>query len=61
MLCMYTNSPAIQGTWVQSLGLEDPLEKGIATYSDILAWRILWTKGAWLATVLGVSELNMTD
>ena len=33
-------SPAMQETWVQSLGLEDPLEKGLATHSSILAWRI---------------------
>ena len=31
-------------TCVQSLGLEDPLEKGMATHSSILAWRILWTE-----------------
>ena len=31
-------------TWVQLLGLEDPLEKGMATHSNILAWRILWTE-----------------
>ena len=37
------NLPAMQGTWVQSLGWEDPLEKGTATYSSILAWRIPWT------------------
>ena len=34
----------MQETWVQSLGLEDPLEKGMATYSSIFAWRIPWTK-----------------
>ena len=34
--------PAMQGTWVQSLGWEDPLEKGKATHSNILAWRIPW-------------------
>ena len=34
----------IQGTWVQSLGWENPLEKGMATHSSILAWRIPWTK-----------------
>ena len=33
----------MQETWVQSLGWGDPLEKGMATYSSILAWRILWT------------------
>ena len=36
------NLPAMQETWVQSLGQEDPLEKGIATHSSILAWRIPW-------------------
>ena len=36
------NPPAMWETWVQSLGWEDPLEKGKATYSSILAWRILW-------------------
>jgi len=38
------NLPAIQETWVQSLGQEDPLEKGIATHSSILAWEIPWTE-----------------
>ena len=37
---MVKNPPAMQETWVQSLGLEDPLEKGKATHSSILAWRI---------------------
>ena len=37
------NLPAMQETWVQSLGWEDPLEKGIATHSSILAWRNPWT------------------
>ena len=36
--------PAVQGTWVRSLGWEDPLVKGMATHSIILAWRILWTE-----------------
>ena len=35
--------PAMQETWVQSLDWEDPLEKGKATHSNILAWRIPWT------------------
>ena len=34
------NLPAIQETWIRSLGQEDPLEKGMATHSSILAWRI---------------------
>ena len=37
------NPPAMQGTWVQYLGFEDPLEKGMATHPSILAWRIPWT------------------
>ena len=36
------NPPALQETWVQSLGWEDPLEKETATHSRILAWRIPW-------------------
>ena len=40
---MVKNLPAMQETWVQSLGQEDPLEKGMATYSSILVWRIPWT------------------
>ena len=36
--------PAVQGTWVRSLSQEDPLEKGMATLSSILAWRIPWTE-----------------
>ena len=38
------NLPAMQKTWVRSLGWEDPLEEGMATHSSILAWRIPWTK-----------------
>ena len=37
---MVKSLPAMQETWVQSLGLDDPLEKGMATHSSILAWRI---------------------
>ena len=38
------NLPAIQETWVQPLGQEDPLEKGMATHCSILAWEISWTE-----------------
>ena len=38
------NLPAMQETQVRSLGLEDPLEKGLATHSIILVWRIPWTE-----------------
>ena len=41
---MVEKLPIIQETWVQSLGREDPLEKGLATHSSILAWRIPWTE-----------------
>ena len=41
---MVKNPPTMQETWVQSLGREDPLEKGTATHSSILAWRIPWTE-----------------
>ena len=40
---MVKNLPAMQETWVQSLGQEDALEKEMATHSSILAWRISWT------------------
>ena len=40
------NQPAMQETWVRSLSQKDPLEKGMVTYSSILAWR-----GAWWATI----------
>ena len=50
------NPPAMQETWVQSLGWEDPLEKGKATCnSSILAWRIPWTS-PWVR-----KELDMTE
>ena len=40
MAQLVRNPPAMQETWVRSLGCEDPLEKGTATYSSILAWRM---------------------
>ena len=50
---MVKNLPAIQETQVQSLGWKDPLEKGMATHSSILAWRIQWTK-----SLVGYSPWN---
>ena len=38
------NPPAMRETWVGSLGLEDPLEEGMATHSSIPAWRVPWTE-----------------
>ena len=43
MAQLVKNLPAVQETWVRSLGWEDPLGKGKATHSSILAWRIPWT------------------
>ena len=48
--------PAMQETWVWSLGWKDPLEEGMAIHSSILAWRILMYKGAWWETVHGVGR-----
>ena len=53
---MVKNLPAMREALVQSLGWEDPLEKGMATNSNILAWRIPMDRGAWRATVQGVSK-----
>ena len=50
------NPPAIQEIWVQSLGWEDPLEKGTATHSSILAWRIPRMYSPWSR-----KELDMTE
>ena len=57
---MVKNLPEIWETWVQSLGQEDLLEKGIAAHSSILAWRIPWTE-ALQATVHGVTKSHMTE
>ena len=46
--------PAMQETWVRSLGWEEPMEEGMATHFSILAWRILMDRGAWWDTVQGV-------
>ena len=50
------NPPAMRETRVRSLGWEDPLEEGMAIHSSILAWRIPMDRGAWRATVHGVSK-----
>ena len=54
LLCQSVrNRPAVQETQVQFLGWEDPLEKELATHSNVLAWRIPMDRGAWWATVHG--------
>ena len=53
---MVKNPPEIQETQVQSLGWEDPLEVGMATHSNILAWKIPMDRGAWWAVVHVVAK-----
>ena len=50
------NLPAVQETWLQSLGWEDPPQEGMATHSSGLAWRIPMDREAWWATVQGVTK-----
>ena len=55
------NLPAVQETWVQFLGWEDPLEKEMATHSSILAWRIPWVEEAGRLQSMGLQELDTTE
>ena len=59
---MVKNLPEIQETWVQCLGQEDPLEKGMVIHSSILAWRIPWTEepGGGLQST-GLQKLDMAE
>ena len=57
---MVKDLPAIQETWVQFLGREDPLEKGMATHSSILAWRIPWTEEPGRLRSMESQELDLT-
>ena len=56
MAQMVKNPPAMWETWVRFLGWEDPLEEGMETHFNILAWRIPMDGGAWRATVHGVTK-----
>ena len=58
---MLKNLPAMQVTWVQSLGQEEPLEKRIATYSSILAWRIPWTEEPGGLQFMGSQRVGQLD
>ena len=59
---MVKNMPAMQETQVQSLGQEDSLEKGMATHSSILAWKIPWTEEPGrLHSQWGRKELDTTE
>ena len=53
---MVKNASAMWETWVLSLGWEDPLEKGMATHSSIVVWKILMERKAWWAAVHGVRK-----
>ena len=58
MTQLVKNLPAVQETWVHSLGWEDPLEKGKATHSGILAWRIPWTVHGVAKSWTGLSDFH---
>ena len=57
---MVKNLPAMQETWVQSLGWEDPLEKEMAIHSSILAWKIPWTEEPGGLQSMGLQESDTT-
>ena len=58
---MVKNQSVMQETQVQNLGWEDALEEGMATHSSVLAWRIPMDRGAWWATVHGVTGSDRTE
>ena len=55
------NLPAMQEIWVQSLGWEDPLEKGKATHSSILTWKIPWTVHGVTKSRTQLSDVHFTS
>ena len=55
------NPPALQETWVRSLGWEDPLEKGMATHSSISAWRIPWTGRPGRLQYMALEESDVSE
>ena len=61
MVAQITNPPTMLETWVQFLGQDDLLEKGMATHSSILAWKILWTEEPQKYCPLGCKELGTTE
>ena len=58
---MVKNSSVVQETRVQLLGLEDPLDEGMETYSSILAWRIPWTQKPGGLQSMGSKELETSE
>ena len=61
MAQLMKNPPAVLETWVQSLGREDSLEKGMAIHSSILAWRIPWTEEPGRLQSMSHKESDMTE
>ena len=61
MVQMVKNLPAMQEIWVRSLGWGDRLEKGMATHSSILAWRIPWTEEPGALQSMGWKESEATE
>ena len=53
---MVKNLLTMKETWVRSLGQRDSLEEGMTTHASILAWRIPMDRGAWWATVHGITK-----
>ena len=58
---MLKNLPTVQETWAQSLSREDPLDRAMATHSNILAWRIPWAEEPGRLQSMGYKELDMTE
>ena len=58
---MVKNLPATWETWVESLGGEDPLEKGMATHSSVLAWRVPWTEQPGRLQSIGSQRVGTTE
>ena len=58
---MVKNLSALRETWVQFLGWEDPLEKGMTTHSSILAWRIPWTEKSGGLQLTRLRRLDITE
>ena len=61
MAQLVKNPPAMCKTWIRSLGWEDPLEKGMATHSSILAWRIPCTEEPGRLQSMGLQRIRLSD
>ena len=61
MAQLVKNPPAMCKTWVRSLGWEDPLEKGMATHSSILAWRNPCTEEPGRLVSMGLQRIRLSD